>query len=288
MRFVPVKSVLQQDIQALHRVRSELVKQRTAKGNQIRGLLAEYGLVVVKRIERLRIALPELLEDADNALTGEFRALLDGLRRDLVKLDERVGEMDRLVAQMCRGSASAKRLQQIPGIGPITASALIAAVGDGRGRSVRRLRHQAWARHGRLSGARAPSAFKRRQREIARHQQTWRQLPAHAVDSRRALGTTGLSEQDRPEESLVECRLNQTPQKCWSGCAGQQERADCLGGVVLGGGVPERGIPSRVGSGIRRSEHRPRVTHRSKRVPGVRGAAHLLPWITLALLMSHP
>ena len=110
-----------------------MVKQRTAKGNQIRGLLAEYGLVVQKRIECLRVALPELLEDADNGLTGEFRALLDGLRRDLVKLDERVGEMDRQIVQMCRGSVSAKRLQEIPGIGPVTASALIAAVGDGSG-----------------------------------------------------------------------------------------------------------------------------------------------------------
>ncbi len=133
MRFVPIKSVAQQDIQAVHRVRSELVKQRTAKGNQIRGLLAEYGLVVHKRIECLRVALPELLEDAENGLTGEFRALLDGLRLDLVKLDERVGEMDDQIAQSCRGSEAAKRLQQIPGIGPVTASALIAAVGDGRG-----------------------------------------------------------------------------------------------------------------------------------------------------------
>jgi transposase len=133
MRFVPVKTVQQQDIQALHRVRSDLVKQRTAKGNQIRGLLAEYGVVVQKRIECLRVALPELLEDADNGLTGEFRALIDGLRRDLVKLDERVGDMDRQIVQMCRGSESAQRLQQIPGIGPLTASALIAAVGDGRG-----------------------------------------------------------------------------------------------------------------------------------------------------------
>ena len=133
MRFVPVKTVEQQDIQALHRVRSELVKQRTAKGNQIRGLLAEYGVVVQKRIECLRVALPELLEDADNGLTGAFRALLDGLRLDLIKLDERVGELDRQILQRCRGSVSAKRLQEIPGIGPVTASALIAAVGDGSG-----------------------------------------------------------------------------------------------------------------------------------------------------------
>lgn len=133
MRFVPVKTIEQQDIQALHRVRSELVKQRTAKGNQIRGLLAEYGVVVQKRIECLRVALPELLEDADNGLTGAFRALLDGLRLDLIKLDERVGEMDRQILQRCRASVAAKRLQEIPGIGPITASALIAAVGDGSG-----------------------------------------------------------------------------------------------------------------------------------------------------------
>jgi transposase len=84
MRFVAVKTIAQQDIQAIHRVRSELVSHRTAKVNQIRGLLAEYGLAVGRRIEVLRTALPLLLEDAENGLTLDFRILLDELRQDLI------------------------------------------------------------------------------------------------------------------------------------------------------------------------------------------------------------
>jgi transposase len=77
MRFVTVKSVEQQDIQAVHRIRSELVSQRTAKGNQIRGLVAEYGLVAPQRLSHLRRAIPRWLEDAENGLSGRLRRLLD-------------------------------------------------------------------------------------------------------------------------------------------------------------------------------------------------------------------
>ena len=73
----------------VHRIRSELVQHRTAKVNHIRGLLAEYGIVVGRRVDVLRKALPLLLEDAENGLTIEFRALLDGLQQDLMTLDER-------------------------------------------------------------------------------------------------------------------------------------------------------------------------------------------------------
>ena len=86
MRFVPIKTVEQQNIQALHRIRSELVHQRTAKVNQIRGLLAEYGLTVNQGVSSLRRALPIILEDAENGLMMEFRKLLMGLREDLVHL----------------------------------------------------------------------------------------------------------------------------------------------------------------------------------------------------------
>ena len=132
MRFVPVKTVAQQEVQAVHRVRSELIRQRTAKANQIRGLLAEFGLVLGKRIEVLRRALPELLEDAANGLGGRGRRLLEGLRRDLVGLDERVAELDAEIKVMASEDAACVRLQTIPGIGPLTASALVSAVGDGR------------------------------------------------------------------------------------------------------------------------------------------------------------
>jgi transposase len=132
MRFVPVKTVAQQEVQAAHRIRSELIRQRTAKANQIRGLLAEFGLVVGRRIEVLRRALPELLEDGENGLSGGMRRLVDGLRRDLVQLDERVAEVEAVIVAAARANEACTRLQTIPGIGPLTASALVSAVGDGR------------------------------------------------------------------------------------------------------------------------------------------------------------
>jgi len=132
MRFVAIKTIAQQDIQALHRIRSELVQQRTAKVNQIRGLLAEYGLVVGQRVDTLRNALPLILEDAENGLTIDFRALLEGLQQDLTTLNERVGDLDKKIKTLASSNAEAKRLQQIPGIGPITATALICAIGDGK------------------------------------------------------------------------------------------------------------------------------------------------------------
>lgn len=132
MRFVAIKSVEQQDVQAIHRIRSELVRQRTAKANQIRGLLAEYGLIVPTGIGALRRALPEIQEDAENGLSGLFRRLLTGLREDLESFDSRVAALDQEIEVAARGDAMAERLQSIPGIGPMGATALLAAVGDAR------------------------------------------------------------------------------------------------------------------------------------------------------------
>ena len=132
MRFVAIKSIAQQDIQAVHRIRSELVQQRTAKVNQIRGLLAEYGIVVGQRIDVLRKSLPLLVEDAENGLTPDFRGLLEGLQQDLTALDTRVDELDKKIKTLASSNEDAKRLQQIPGIGPITATALVCAIGDGK------------------------------------------------------------------------------------------------------------------------------------------------------------
>ena len=130
MRFVAVKTIEQQDIQAIHRVRSGLIEQRTAKANQIRGLVAEYGLVAPREIGHLRIALPIWLEDAENGLSDRFRRLLHGLWGDLRSLDDRVSELDREIALIARSDPVAKRLQQLRGVGPIIATALVAAVGN--------------------------------------------------------------------------------------------------------------------------------------------------------------
>jgi transposase len=132
MRFVPVKTVDQQDIQAIHRVRASLVEQRSAKANQIRGLVAEYGLVAPKELLHLRRALTIWLEDEGNGLTARFRWLLRGLKDELVALDERIAELDRAIEQIAHSEPDAKRLMQLRGVGPIIATAMLATVGDAR------------------------------------------------------------------------------------------------------------------------------------------------------------
>ena len=132
MRFVPIKTIEQQNTQAVHPVRSELLEQRTAKANQIRSLVAEYGLVAPRELVQLRLALPRWLEDPANGLSGTFRRLLEGLRNDFALLDERVKELDREIEQLARADATAKRLMQLRGVGPLTATALVATVGDAR------------------------------------------------------------------------------------------------------------------------------------------------------------
>ena len=112
-------------------MRSELIKQRTAKANQIRGLLAEYGIVIGLGVRCLRHHLPEILEDAETRLQADFRILLTGLRDDLVYLDERIKTEDKAIEALARTHPSARRLQQLRGVGPLVATALIAALGMG-------------------------------------------------------------------------------------------------------------------------------------------------------------
>ncbi len=132
MRFVAVKSVEQQDIQATHRIRAELMTQRTAKANQIRGLVAEYGLVAPLTLRALRAAIPCWLEEAENGLTDHFRTLLHGVWADLVGLDDRVLELDREIATLANSNEVTKRLQQLRGVGPMVATALVATVGNAK------------------------------------------------------------------------------------------------------------------------------------------------------------
>ena len=119
MRFVAVKTIAQQDVQAVHRVRAEVSKQRKAKGNQIRGLVCEYGLVAPKELVHLRAALPTWLEDTENGLTARFRRLLNALWHDLRALDQRMSELDHEIALMAAADPMAKRLQQLRGVGPV-------------------------------------------------------------------------------------------------------------------------------------------------------------------------
>jgi transposase len=130
MRFVTVKSVAQQDIQATHRIRAEVMTQRTAKANQIRGLVAEYGLVAPQHLRALRAAIPCWLEDAENGLTDHFRSLLHGVWSDLTALDDRVLELDRAIRKLANSNEVTRRLQQLRGVGPMVATALVATVGN--------------------------------------------------------------------------------------------------------------------------------------------------------------
>lgn len=132
MRFVPIKNVEQQSVLSLQRVRQAFVKARTAQANQIRGLLAEYGLVVPKGIGFIAARVPELIEDATNELQRLFRQLIDRLLEHLKLLDRQVDEIEAQIKAWHRDDETSQKLQKVPGIGPITASALAATVGDAR------------------------------------------------------------------------------------------------------------------------------------------------------------
>lgn len=130
MRFVPDKSVGQQDMQSLHRIRSQIVSRRTAQANQVRGLLMEYGIVIPQGIRHLRQQIPRILEDADNGLSDLFRQLLNELYQEFVHLDERLESLESTLKGLCVQSEDCRRLLTIPGVGLLTATALVAAVGD--------------------------------------------------------------------------------------------------------------------------------------------------------------
>ena len=132
MRFVPIKNVEQQSVLSLHRVRQGFVKARTAQANQIRGLLGEYGLVVPQGIAYIAQRVPPLIEDAENELPGTFRLLIQRLLDHLKALQEQVDEIEVQIKAWHRASEASQRLEKVPGIGPLTASALVASIGDAK------------------------------------------------------------------------------------------------------------------------------------------------------------
>ena len=133
MRFVPVKSVEQQAVLALHRARQGFVKARTAQANQIRGLLAEFGLIIPRGLWHVHQRVPALLERAADALPLALRHLIERLLVHLRELDRQVAELESQIQAWHRSSEMSRRLEQIPGIGPLTASALVASIADARG-----------------------------------------------------------------------------------------------------------------------------------------------------------
>lgn len=132
MRFVPIKNVEQQALLGLHRARQGLVEARTAQANQLRGLLSEFGVVIPKGIGQIEQCMPQILEDADNGLVSLSRELFSQLFEHFRHLDEQVKALEIQIKHWHRDDADSQRLQKIPGIGPLTASALVASIGDAK------------------------------------------------------------------------------------------------------------------------------------------------------------
>lgn len=132
MRFVPVKSEAQSDVQALHRARSRLVSERTALINHLRALLLERGIVAPKGRKKLEDELAVFADEDDPRLSARMRLLVEDLRAEWRQLDARIATFDAEFARMAREDETARRLTTIPGIGVINATALAAAIGDAR------------------------------------------------------------------------------------------------------------------------------------------------------------
>jgi transposase len=132
MRFVPIKNGEQQAVLSLHRARQGFVRARTAQASQIRGLLAEYGIIIPQGIGHIAKRLPEILEDHDNTLPGVFRQFLKRLGDHLKELDRQVLELEGQIQTWHRENEANQKLAKIPGIGPITASALVASISDAK------------------------------------------------------------------------------------------------------------------------------------------------------------
>jgi transposase len=130
MRFVPIKNVEQQAILSVHRARQGLVKARTAQANQIRGLLSEFGIVIPQGIHSIAKRMPDILEDAENGLPGTMRHLLRRLNDRLKELNRQIEELELQIKLWHKENEASQRLEAIPGIGPITASAIVATVGN--------------------------------------------------------------------------------------------------------------------------------------------------------------
>ncbi|GGC69555.1 putative family 20 transposase [Siccirubricoccus deserti] len=132
MRFVPAKTVAQQDIQSLHRCRQRLVNHRTALISQMRGILLDRGIVFGKSASRARRLIPQIVADQGNALTVMAREMLASLFEFLQQLDERIRDFDRRIEAVFRQDPACQRIAKLEGVGPKTATAIVAAVGDAK------------------------------------------------------------------------------------------------------------------------------------------------------------
>ena len=132
MNFVPIKQLEQQDIQSIHRIRTRTVKNRTALINEIRGLCLEYGIVLAAGAARVKSSLCAVITDSDNELTPISRESMQALYDELIDVETRLKKLDTKVRQLCRQNKNCQRILKIPGVGELTATAIVAAVSDPR------------------------------------------------------------------------------------------------------------------------------------------------------------
>lgn len=131
MKFVPIKTIEQQDMLLLHRARELAIKQRTAQSNQIRGLLSEYGIVISKGLHHLE-QLPVILENNKDKLTEYADAIYKQLHEQFKLVDKQVESYDKQIKEIAKNNEVCRALMEIEGIGPITASAAVATIGDAK------------------------------------------------------------------------------------------------------------------------------------------------------------
>lgn len=189
MRSVPQKSIGQQDMQMLHRIRSRLVGNRTQLGNQIRGLLAEYGIIIPLHLSQVRKHLIELTSDPHAQMTPFGPELFRSLYTELRSIDERIAAMEQRIQEAFHGEEACKKIAQVEGVGPVIATAIVAA----------NRRWQSFSQRpaaGGLAGTGSASTFKWRQTKAARHFQARRSVPPYAADTWRSLRRIPLCHQD--------------------------------------------------------------------------------------------
>ncbi len=130
MHFVPIKNIASQEIQCLHRIRSRLIKSRTALANEVRGLLSEFGIIIPLGIYNVRKAIPEILADAENELSTTLREVFSNMYQEYRELSERIKLLDECLIRIFRSNETCQRLSKIEGVGILCSTALVAAVPD--------------------------------------------------------------------------------------------------------------------------------------------------------------
>lgn len=132
MRFVPIKTLGQQDMQSLHRARALVVRQRTMLSNQLRGLLAEYGVILSQGIGQVRVRIPSILEEVENGLTDSVREVLADIYELFCTVDKTIKHYTQKIEHQVKQDEVCQRLIRLPGVGPLVASAFVTAVGSGK------------------------------------------------------------------------------------------------------------------------------------------------------------